>query len=77
MLIDAMAQLSTDSPTRLMIVGDGPEKPNLEKKVEDLGLADVVQFRSDVEDNAEVFALMKAAASLCSLGSRRLWHRPA
>jgi glycosyltransferase involved in cell wall biosynthesis len=61
LLIDAMALLRTDSPARLLIVGDGPEKANLEKKVAEMGLANMVRFRSDVKDNSEVFALMKAA----------------
>ena len=45
----------------MLIVGDGPEKRSLEKQVVELGLADMVRFRSDVADHAEVFALMKAA----------------
>jgi glycosyltransferase involved in cell wall biosynthesis len=61
LLIDAVATMKTDRPLRVLIVGDGPEKLNLEKQVAEMGLADVVRFRSDVADHTEVFALMKAA----------------
>jgi glycosyltransferase involved in cell wall biosynthesis len=61
LLVEAVARLRPDRPIRVLIVGDGPEKLNLEKQVAELGLADVVQIRSDVADQAEVFALMKAA----------------
>jgi glycosyltransferase involved in cell wall biosynthesis len=61
LLIDALATMTTALPLRLLIVGDGPEKLHLEKQVAELGLADVVRFRSDVVNHSEVFALMKAA----------------
>jgi glycosyltransferase involved in cell wall biosynthesis len=61
LLIDALAMLETDRHLRVLIVGDGPEKANLEKQVAQAGLADAVTFRSDVADQTEVFALMKAA----------------
>ncbi|MGD0286955.1 MAG: glycosyltransferase family 4 protein [Acidimicrobiales bacterium] len=61
LLIQAVAKLKTDRPLRVLIVGDGPEKLNLEKQVAEIGLTDVVRFRSDVSDHTEVFALMKAA----------------
>ena len=61
LLIDAVAMLSTDLHLRVLIVGAGPEKPNLEQQVAQAGLAEVVSFRSDVGDHTEVLALMKAA----------------
>ena len=61
LLIDAVSALKVDRPLRVLIVGDGPERLNLEKQVADNGLTDVVRFRSDVTDHTEVFALMKAA----------------
>ncbi|MGO9583724.1 MAG: glycosyltransferase family 4 protein [Acidimicrobiales bacterium] len=61
LLVAAVAMLKTDNPLRVLIVGDGPERLNLEKQVAEAGLSDVVRFRSDVMDHTEVFALMKAA----------------
>jgi glycosyltransferase involved in cell wall biosynthesis len=61
LLIDAAALLNANRPLRVLIVGDGPEKLNLEKQVAEKGLRDVVRFRSDVAEHTEVFALMKAA----------------
>ena len=46
---------------RVLIVGDGPERLNLERQVARKGLSDVVRFRSDVKSHEDVFALMKAA----------------
>ena len=61
LLIAAVAKLHARSPLRVLIVGDGPEKLNLEKQVAELGLSDIVRIRSDVSDHTEVFGLMKAA----------------
>jgi len=61
LLIDAAEMLKADRPLRVLIVGDGPEKANLESQVAEKGLQDIVRFRSDVAEHAEVFALVKAA----------------
>ena len=61
LLIDAVAMLSTAQAPRVLIVGDGPERLNLEKQVAELGLAHLVRFRASVASHAEVLALMKAA----------------
>lgn len=42
MLLDALALSGIDA--RLVVVGDGPERPRLEKQVRQLGLADKVRF---------------------------------
>ncbi len=60
-LIEAVALLGPDLAARVLIVGNGPEKEKLEQQVRDAGLSEVVNFRSDVADSAEVFALMKSA----------------
>lgn len=62
LLIDAFNIVRDHTPCRLLVVGDGPEKGKLEKRVADAGLADHVRFRSDVSDHSDVFALMKAAS---------------
>jgi len=61
LLIDSLAKLPTERPLRLLVVGDGPERDELEKQVARAGLVDRVRFRSDVIDTKEVFALIKAA----------------
>jgi L-malate glycosyltransferase len=60
----AMAQLAKDCPqARLMLVGDGEERPALEKLTDELGLRSVVRFlgtRSDVArllQAADIFLL--------------------
>jgi glycosyltransferase involved in cell wall biosynthesis len=61
LLIDAVAILKTEIPLRVLVVGDGPEKPSLENQAIEKGLSTIIQFRSDVVEQTEVFALMKAA----------------
>jgi glycosyltransferase involved in cell wall biosynthesis len=61
LLIDAAAIVKANRSLRVLIVGDGPEKLNLESQVAKKGLSDVVRFRSDVAEHSEVFALVKAA----------------
>ena len=61
LLVDAAALLQGDRPRRVLIVGDGPEKQSLESQVAERGLQGLVRFRSDVAEQTEVFALMKAA----------------
>jgi glycosyltransferase involved in cell wall biosynthesis len=62
-LIDALARL--DDHSRLVVVGDGPERPRLEARARELGLADRVVFRGRISDaelqrayqGADVFVL--------------------
>jgi glycosyltransferase involved in cell wall biosynthesis len=61
LLVDAVAMLKADHSLRVLIVGDGPERQNLENQVAERGLQGLVRFRSDVAEDTEVFALMKAA----------------
>lgn len=41
-LIDAFSKLNSSVPLKLLIVGDGPERQNLEKQISELGLDDKV-----------------------------------
>ena len=61
LLIDAVGLLKQEVPPSVLVVGDGPEKLNLRRRVNEKALNDVIRFRSDVKDHDEVFALMKAA----------------
>jgi len=63
-LIDATARIRQVVPgTRLMLVGDGPSRPELEQRVRGMGLCDVIHFtgiRRDIPDvlqAMDVFAL--------------------
>lgn len=46
-LIDAFAQVSND--TRLLLIGDGPEKEHLRQQAEALGLSERVEFLGQME----------------------------
>ncbi len=61
LLIDSLARLRTVRDVHLLVVGDGPERRNLEQQVAALGLAERVSFRVDVAEQEEIFGLMKAA----------------
>ena len=61
LLIDAVAMLKPDPQLRVLIVGDGPERSNLEKQLADTPSAHIVQMRSNITEHSDVFALMKAA----------------
>lgn len=49
-LLDALARVRTDTPVRLDIVGQGPERAGLEAQVRELKLADTVTFHGFVSD---------------------------
>ncbi len=62
MLLRAVRLLKTDMPDiRCLVVGEGPERPRLEKMAEELGLTENVRFLGHVEDHDDVIALMKAS----------------
>lgn len=64
LLLDAMRVVSSRLPDlRCSIVGDGPERPALERMAWDLGIAERVRFHSQVEGPA-VYGLMKSASLL-------------
>lgn len=51
-LLRAVARLPAEPPVRLVIVGEGPERPGLEALAGDLGIADRTLFTGHVEDPA-------------------------
>ncbi len=60
-VIRAVAQLRTDFPNlRYDLVGDGPERPGLERLVTELGVTDLVKFHGSVNDR-EKWQLLSAA----------------
>lgn len=54
-LLRAFAQASQEQPCRLMIVGDGPERPALETLAAELCIADRVTFTGHLPDPAAAY----------------------
>jgi glycosyltransferase involved in cell wall biosynthesis len=50
--------LSTDAGTRILIVGEGPERAKLENRARDLGVAAAVRFVGHRDDVASVYRAM-------------------
>jgi glycosyltransferase involved in cell wall biosynthesis len=62
MLLDAIALLHAEGlPATCRVIGDGPERDALKGHAEALGLSEAVDFRHDVREQKEVYALVKAA----------------
>jgi glycosyltransferase involved in cell wall biosynthesis len=62
MLLEALALLHARGvPATCRVIGDGPEREPLRGHAAALGLADAVDFRHDVREQKEVYALVKAA----------------
>ena len=62
MLLEAVAMLHADGlPVTCRVIGDGPERDNLHAKAQELGIDRAVDFRHDVAEQKDVYALMKAA----------------
>jgi glycosyltransferase involved in cell wall biosynthesis len=71
MLLDAVASLRA-SGMRLTcrIIGNGPERDALEERARNLGIAGAVEFRDDIENQKELYSLVKAAKVFVSLSAR-------
>lgn len=62
MLLAALANLQAgDMHPTCRIIGYGPAGAALEERARDLGIASVVEFRNNVEDQKELYSLVKAA----------------
>jgi glycosyltransferase involved in cell wall biosynthesis len=62
LLLDVMAQLHAADPEwRLVIVGDGPMRTQLDARTEELGLAEVVDVRGYVPIDGELPRLYRSA----------------
>lgn len=62
MLLDALALLRLDGcSVTCRVIGDGPERERLTEHARALGVADAVEFRSDVADQSELYGLLKSA----------------
>jgi glycosyltransferase involved in cell wall biosynthesis len=62
LLLDAVALLRRDgADVTCRVIGDGPGRADLRARAAALGLGEAVEFRHDVEDQAELYGLVKAA----------------
>lgn len=62
MLLDAVALLHADGvPVTCRIIGDGPEREELRARASELGLEQAIDFRHDVREQKDVYALIKGA----------------
>jgi glycosyltransferase involved in cell wall biosynthesis len=62
MLLDAVALLHAEGmPITCRVVGDGPEREALHRHAEAVGVHHAVDFRHEVHEQKEIYALMKAA----------------
>ena len=64
-LLEAFALLHRRLPdTHLLVAGDGPGRPQVEKLCRDLGLAEAVTFAGVLEDPAAMYATLHAFVAL-------------
>jgi glycosyltransferase involved in cell wall biosynthesis len=62
MLLKSVALLHADDfPVTCRIIGNGPERDALIALARDLSISDAVEFRHDVQDQAELYGLLKSS----------------
>jgi glycosyltransferase involved in cell wall biosynthesis len=70
-LLDVIARLHARGlRTTCRIIGDGPERAALQQRAQALGIGPSVQFRADVAEQKELYALLKSARLFVSLSAR-------
>jgi glycosyltransferase involved in cell wall biosynthesis len=71
MLLAAVARVrAAGRPITCRIIGDGPEREALEAQAGELGIRDAVEFRYDVSEQKDLYALVKASRLFVSLSAR-------
>lgn len=71
MLLEAVAKLRAEGlPVTCRVIGNGPEEPELRKKADELGITDLIEFRHDVTEQKDLYAMVKAA-KVCVFPSAR------
>ena len=71
MVLDVMARLHAQGlRTTCRIIGEGPERAALEQQAQALGIGPWVEFRADVGEQKELYALLKSARLFVSLSVR-------
>ncbi|CAH0118782.1 MULTISPECIES: N-acetyl-alpha-D-glucosaminyl L-malate synthase BshA [unclassified Paenibacillus] len=56
-VVDIFAKVSERLPTRLVLVGEGPDLPKIQSKIQQLGLEDRVTFLGKQDDVAQVISI--------------------
>jgi glycosyltransferase involved in cell wall biosynthesis len=71
MLLEAIAKLRAEGLLlTCRVIGNGPERLELRKAAERLGIEDLVEFRHDVAEQKDVYSLLKAAR-VCAFPTAR------
>jgi glycosyltransferase involved in cell wall biosynthesis len=71
MLLDVIAMLQARGMhITCRVIGDGPERAALQEQARTLGISGAVDFRSDVDEQKDLYALLKAARLFVSLSER-------
>ncbi|MBP3964503.1 N-acetyl-alpha-D-glucosaminyl L-malate synthase BshA [Paenibacillus lignilyticus] len=56
-VVDIFAKVSQEVPSRLLLVGEGPDLPKVQMKIRQLGLQDRVHFLGKQDDVAQVISI--------------------
>ncbi|KGE17789.1 N-acetyl-alpha-D-glucosaminyl L-malate synthase BshA [Paenibacillus wynnii] len=56
-VIDVFARVSARLPSRLLLVGEGPELPKIQAKIAEMGLEDKVRFLGKQDEIAQVISM--------------------
>ncbi|QYR19875.1 N-acetyl-alpha-D-glucosaminyl L-malate synthase BshA [Paenibacillus sp. sptzw28] len=56
-VVDVFAKVSAEVPSRLLLVGEGPDLPKVQHKIRELGLEDRVHFLGKQDDVAHVISI--------------------
>lgn len=71
LLLAAMRHLNASHPdVTLTIVGDGPERPRLERLADELGVTSAVRFAGRLASSTEVYARLKASRVFVTASQR-------
>lgn len=56
-VVDIFAKVSHELPAKLLLVGEGPDLPKIQAKINEMGLEDKVRFLGKQDDIAQVISL--------------------
>lgn len=56
-VVDIFAKVSKELPSRLLLVGEGPELPKIQAKINEMGLEDKVRFLGKQDEIAQVISM--------------------